>query len=101
MRICSLDDLKPGDVLGKSIYLSNYKLLLGAGYRLSLDIIAKLHEKGYTHVYIVEEGTETIIPEDVISDETRLEVRQKFESKIEEINKTLEFKDMSYTKVLD
>jgi len=101
MRICSVDDLKPGYVLGKSIFISNYKLLLGAGYRLNEGIIDKLREKGFSHVYIMEEGTEEVIPEDVISDETRLEIREKFENKIQELNKTLEFKDMSYSMILE
>ena len=81
MRICSVDDLKSGDVLGKSIYLSNYTLLLGAGFRITDSIIAKLREKGYSHVYIMEEGTEEVLPEDIISEELRFEAKVKLEDK--------------------
>ena len=101
MRICSINDLKAGDVLGKSIYLSNFKLLLGAGYRINESIITKLREKGYSHVYIMEEGTEDVIPEDIISDELRFEAKKTYEDKISQLNKAYEFRDMSSSKVIE
>ncbi|HDY87590.1 MAG TPA: hypothetical protein ENH82_05665 [bacterium] len=101
MRICSVNDLETGHVLGKSIYLPNNQLLLGAGYRITDSIIAKLREKGYSHVYIMEEGTEGVIPEDVISDEIRLEAKSKLEDKVNKIKNALEFKEFSYPKIID
>ena len=70
MRLCSIEECED-EVLGKSIYQENGKLLLGAGYRISGTIKAKLLERGHSHVYVMEEGTEEVIPEDVISDEIR------------------------------
>jgi len=99
MRMCSLKDLKSGDVLGKSIFLPNNRLLLGAGYRVTREIKAKLIEKGYTHVYIMEKGTEDIIPEDIISGEVQAEARLKLEDKVEKIKKSMELREMSYVKV--
>ena len=51
MRMCSVKDLKPGDVLGKSIVHSNNRLLLGAGFRITNLIKEKLIEKNGFYYY--------------------------------------------------
>ena len=101
MRLISLKDIEIGMVLGKSIYHGNGKLLLGAGYRINHDIIDKLTGRGYSHVYIMEEGTEDVIPEDIISDEVRSHAKLKLSSNIKEIKNIADFKNLSYDKVLD
>ena len=101
MRMCSIQDLKIGDVLGKSIFLENNRLLLGAGYRITDSVRDKLLEKGYTHVYIREEGAEEVIPEDVISDEVRLETQRRLDDKVTRLKKSAQFEEMSYAKVLE
>ena len=45
-------------------------LLLGGKAKISAPLITKLDSMGYSFVYIEEEGTEEIIPENVLSDET-------------------------------
>ena len=101
MRMCSVKDLKHGDVLGKSIFHSNKRLLLGTGFRITDLIKSKLIELGYNHVYIMEKGTEDVIPEDVISEEIRNEAKFKLENEVNKINKTIKFREMSYTKVIE
>ncbi len=98
MRLCSVEALKTGYVLGKSIFVDKHRLLLGAGYRITDDIKGKLIEKGYTHVYIREEGTEDVLPEDVISDEVRLESQRRLGDKVSRIKQSLQFQEMSYKK---
>lgn len=74
MKQCSLDDLKPGMVLGQPIhayYGSKRTLLLGGRAKVTAPIIEKLESIGYSFVYVDEEGTEDVIPEDVLSSETR------------------------------
>jgi HD-GYP domain-containing protein (c-di-GMP phosphodiesterase class II) len=95
MKLSSLHELDDGDVLAKSIYQSNGKLLLGAGFRITPVMKAKLVERGYTHVYIMEEGTEDVMPEDVISEEIRLQARVKLADKITEIKSQSEFRELS------
>jgi HD-GYP domain-containing protein (c-di-GMP phosphodiesterase class II) len=58
-------------ILGKSIFSENGQLLLRAGYLLDHEIIFKLRQTGRTAVYILEEGTENIIPEELVCEETR------------------------------
>ena len=99
MRLSSLEK-SFGEVLGKSIYQANGKLLLGAGYRISEKIINKLTERGVSHVYIMEEGTEDVIPEDIISEEIRMQAKAQLADKISIIGRQYEFADMSRYKAL-
>ena len=100
MRLCSIKELDETMVLGKSIYHSNGKLLLGAGYRITPVIKDKLIERGYTHVYIMEEGSENVVPEDIISDEIRLQAKAKLADKMTEIKNQSQFKYVSRSKAL-
>ena len=101
MRVSSVQDLNIGDVLGRSLYLPNNQLLLGAGFRINDPIKNKLIDKGYSHVYILEEGTEEILPEDVISEEIRIEAKNRLVNKVDQIKDALNFSEMSKAKVLE
>ncbi len=74
MKQCSIVDLKPGMVLGQPLYAyfgAKRTLLLGVRAKFDPPIIDRLESIGFSSVYIEEEGTEDVIPEDVLSDETR------------------------------
>lgn len=101
MWLCATREIDEGMVLGKSIYMMNGRLLLGAGYRINSEVKAKLIEKGYTHIYIFEEGTEDVVPEDVISDQLRFQAQSRLADKIEEIRRLTQFQEMTYTKAVD
>ncbi len=101
MRLIPVKDIKSGMVLGKSIYQGSSKLLLGAGYRINDYVIGKLGERGYSHIYIMEEGTESVIPEDLISDEVRMQAHAAIANTEERIEKTFKFRDMSRSKIVD
>ncbi len=101
MRLCATHEVEEGMVLGKSIYQMNGRLLLGAGYRINADMKAKLVDKGYTHIYVYEEGTEDVIPEDVISDELRSQAQSRLADKIVEIQRLSDFRDLTYQKTVE
>lgn len=86
-------------VLGKSIYQSNGKLLLGAGFRVAQEIRTKLLDRGIPYVYIMEEGTEDVVPEDVISDEIRYQSASVLSEKAGELHNILQFKNMGREKL--
>jgi len=88
-------------VLGKSIYQTNGKLLLGAGYRITPVVRGKLFDRGYSHVYIMEEGTDEVVPEDVISDEIRSQARLELAGKISKIKTISDFQNISTTKAVE
>ncbi|MFC1693460.1 HD-GYP domain-containing protein [Candidatus Latescibacterota bacterium] len=100
MRLCPIKEVKQGMLLGKSIYQPNGKLLLGAGYRISSEIRSKLVERKYNHIYIMEEGTEDVVPEDIISDEIRMQAKSTLEGKMSEIKKQSVFQNISHQKAI-
>ncbi len=100
MRMIPVKDLEIGHVIGKSIYGLNNKLMLGTGYRITADIKQKLLERGYAYVYIKEEGTDGVTPQDIISDEVRLLAVSKFSDKAQEVKQKLKFRNISITKIV-
>ena len=88
MRMCPTKELSEGMILGRSIYQANGRLLLSAGYRINQDVKTRLLDRNYPFVYIMESGTEDVIPEDVISDEIRLQSLAMLEDKAEKVKKT-------------
>ena len=101
---CSVEDLEPGMVLGKSLFDQQGMLLLAAGHRLDSALIPRIKSRGYYSVLIFREGTEEIIPEDVISEEVRKITSQKVQQSIENLQermqKYLPAADMNLVNVL-
>lgn len=98
MRLTPIKDIEEDMVLGKSIYQIDGKLLIGAGMRIDPQIKEKLLERGYTHVYIMEEGTEEVVPEQVISDEVSFEAKSRLAKTIYDIQDRAEFTSSSVSK---
>jgi len=65
-------------ILGKSLFTENGQLLLRAGYPLDQEVLRRLIATGRSSVYILEDGTEEIIPTELISDEVRSRATQAF-----------------------
>lgn len=101
MRLFPLCDVEDGMILGKSLYHLNGKLLLGAGYRIKNDIKFRLLENGYNYIYIMENDTVDVIPEDIISDEVRLQAQSRFADKVAEIKRLADFQDLTYSKAIE
>lgn len=95
MRMCPTKTLADGMILGKSIYQGNGRLLLGAGFRITQEMKTKLVERGYPFVYIMENGTEEIIPEDMISDEIRCQSAAALNDRAEKIHKYFQFQTLT------
>ena len=56
MRVVKVDSLESGYVVGKALLDERGQTLLHAGVVLSEKYIGTLKEKGYTHLYINDEG---------------------------------------------
>lgn len=67
-----LKDIKPGMILGKTIYGKNYEVLLKKGVELTEDLIDRLTKRGYMSVYIEDKDTDDIVIEDSVSDKIRI-----------------------------
>jgi HD-GYP domain-containing protein (c-di-GMP phosphodiesterase class II) len=101
MRLCPVKDLEDDMVLGKSIYLMNGKLLLGAGFSISPEMKGKLVERGYTHIYIMEEGTDDVVPQDLIPDEVSHQAKITLANKIYDIQNQTEFKNVTVSRATE
>jgi HD-GYP domain-containing protein (c-di-GMP phosphodiesterase class II) len=62
----TVDELRTGQTLARSIYRPNGEMLLSLGYQLSSDVIHKLRETGQTRFWIQEPGLEHILPEEIL-----------------------------------
>lgn len=61
---------KPGMKLGRSVYSEQRQVLARRGFVLSEGIIRRFHEMGFPFLHVEEPGTEDIMPEQAIRDET-------------------------------
>ncbi len=73
MRQVGVNSLKIGDILGKTIYSSSGRILLGKGVRLTPLFISKLRDLGISIVYIEDDRFNDVVIEDIIKEEHRRE----------------------------
>ncbi len=73
VRQVGVTSLTIGDVLGKTIFASSGRVLLGKGVKLNLSYIARLRDMGISIVYIEDDRFDDVVVEDVISEEDRHE----------------------------
>lgn len=79
MRQVSVNSLKIGDVLGKTIYSSKGRVLLGKEVKLTPLYIGKLKDMGISIVYIEDERFDDVVVEDVITEQQRWEAMELIE----------------------
>jgi putative nucleotidyltransferase with HDIG domain len=73
VRQVGVNSLKIGDVLGKTIYSSNGRTLLGKGVKFTPLYISKLRDMGISIVYIEDQRFNDVVVEDIIDEEHRRE----------------------------
>lgn len=91
----SLDSVKEGMVLGRSVFDPGGRLVLAAGYRLNRPFIQRLADMGYTEVFIEEKGTEEAIPEDIINGELRRQTEGELAQMQQRALRTMDVRDES------
>lgn len=85
MRIININKVVPGQLLGKSLFNSKGKLLLAAGYELTRDLLDSLRSLGFHAIYIMDELSEDIVPEEVIEESIRQILSQQITDTFEGI----------------
>ena len=85
----SIDDVTEEMVLGESLFLPTGELLLAAGYRLKDRYRKRLKELGFYSVLINVEGTESVIPETIISAHIQREMAVSLNSTTQNIKEAL------------
>ena len=91
MRLVTLDSVKEGSRLGKSICSADGRVLLGEGVPFKKEFIQKLAEMGVESVYILDEKFAELEAQlelnDIISDTTRRESIQVTKNSLERLVK--------------
>jgi HD-GYP domain-containing protein (c-di-GMP phosphodiesterase class II) len=84
MKFVDIENVEPGQVLGRTIFSSNGTILLSSGVQLTVFMISTLKRLGVTTVYLEDPAFRDIPQEEVLSDETKRVVislmAQTFES---------------------
>ncbi|MDF2667968.1 MAG: histidine kinase [Paenibacillus sp.] len=75
MRLIPTHLCVPGMRLGKPIFNSEGQILVGYQYQLSQNVINKLQKMGIEYLHIEDTHTDDIIIEDLIKEETRINLR--------------------------
>jgi putative nucleotidyltransferase with HDIG domain len=63
--------VRPGTVLGKTVYNQNGAVLLAEGTRLSTQYVDALRRRGFSTVYVEDGLSDDVRPLDVVSDQVR------------------------------
>jgi len=83
-------DIRAGMKLGKTIFSATGQVLLQAGTVLRESFIGPLLSYGITTVYIVNELAPDVEPMDVVSDETRIQLKDEMHKTMEQVRAAVE-----------
>lgn len=96
----NINEVNNDMVLGESIFLPSGELLLAAGYRIKERYIDRLKQLGYKNVFINVEGTEDVVPADIVSESVQREMNGAVDSTSKELaNAIQQFRQKSTTRV--
>ncbi|MCZ8514139.1 HD domain-containing protein [Paenibacillus filicis] len=85
MRYIHVDNVEPGQFLGRTIFSANGAVLLSEGVQLTVFMITTLRRIGVTMVYIKDELFEDVEIVDIVSEETKRAVMQRMGETYESI----------------
>ncbi len=89
MRIVGIDKVQPGDLLGKSLYNKDYELVVSAGFKLTDEMIKTLRRRKYYYIYVMDELTKDIVPEEVVSEAVRVMTNRELADAYEAVQNNL------------
>ena len=88
MHVQSLDKIELGSRLGKTLYSSDGRVLLGRGVELSSKYIKRLKDFGFYSIFISDQFDNDVNIEDIILESTRnnaiLQVKNLFKNELKE-----------------
>ena len=99
MRYIGVKYLLPEQILGKSIFASDGRILLKEGVVLSTTLINQLDKLGISAVYIKDERFEDIQTDDIISEETKRDTIKVLSESIKRVQsgKSFDMKEVNKT----
>jgi len=100
VRQVSVNSLKIGDILGKTIFTGSGRILLGKGVKLTPLYIAKLRNMGISILYIEDDRFNDVIVEDVISEENRREAMEILDKSMQAVRLGKDLNDFEMKKII-
>lgn len=94
-----IDKLAPGMIVGEAVYDRNQKMLVGKGFVLKEQHIDKLKSQHVATLLIEVEGTEEVIPETVVSQQTRNELVKVLKSSEKSLETIIDQKSIIHNRV--
>lgn len=91
MRYYNIEDIEPGQSLGKSIYSANGQVLLAEGVQLTVYMINTLRRLGATGIFIRDALFEDVVVEEVVSEETKQIVIKQMSASFDAIKSGKQF----------
>jgi HD-GYP domain-containing protein (c-di-GMP phosphodiesterase class II) len=101
MRYVGIEQVEPGQFLGKTIFASNGTVLLSEGVQLTVYMINTLNRIGATMLYIKDAHFEDVEIPEVLSDETKRSVMKKMTETFETIKSGKQFDTRSVSMSVD
>lgn len=91
----TIDEVKLGMLLARSIVSETGELLLSAGYIVNDKVIQKMREIELTACWISEEGTEHIVPEESVSEQLALQSQFMVQENADILKKVCQVRDLT------
>jgi len=91
MSRISLNHIKSGMILAKTIYTDDGRVLLSEGVELKEQYIARLVDCNILKVYVEDEISDGVVVKDVISEKTRLETKMLVRNIMEDCKAKAQF----------
>lgn len=95
MRLCSIDELRPGMKVARDVCDDRLELVIASGLILDLRMIERLEILEVEDIYIEESGTEEIVPADMVSDRTRRHAHKLLKRTFDDLMNISEMRDFA------
>ena len=95
----SIDEVKPGMLLARSIVSETGELMLSAGYVINDRILGKMREIELTACWIAEEGTECVIPEETVNEQLALQSQFVVRENADILRKVSQVRSLSHDSI--
>ncbi len=99
MHLVSINNLQPGDILGRSVYNERSKLQLATGFEFTEPIIKKLKDFGFNYVYIKDGVIDDLEVDESINDTLRHEISKTVNVSFDEIKNNRILHDLDPVKL--
>ncbi len=91
----SLDELRPGMVLAKSIVRETGELLLASGYVINDRILDKMKTIGLSSCWIFEDGTDYVVPEEILTEQLSLQILKNLREDADLLKEIAQLQDLT------